>query len=45
MLSISVIAEIIEQGKQLALGSKAKKKIKILEVLVNFNMDCLLNWD
>jgi histidine ammonia-lyase len=28
MLSISVIAEIIEQGKQLALGSKAKKKIK-----------------
>jgi len=28
MLSISVIAEIIAEGKQLALGSKAKKKTK-----------------
>ena len=28
MLSLSVIAEIIAEDKQLALGSKAKKKIK-----------------
>ena len=33
MLSISVIAEIIDEERQLTLGEKAKKKIKIAVII------------